>query len=496
MTLNFRKDKKKIDLIQKLNSQKFNLLEKIVDRHINIHKFKLHDSCLIRLFRFEIIRFYSDYISKYNEKKIVNDFPKFNFEYLFPNIHLRKKKIKVNFNFTKFKKTLFKKKKNFKIFLIEKISTFIGNKITVGIRASSISTSEIILKLLFKRYRIVFMNDETIDINYLKYQKKNLESLFKNIDQYLNIPKNLKSSNNLFNIINMYISNNSQKKLNKIDILLTGTLIDTINRIVVFNSRNRIKKIKVISIAHGHQWIWDEQFNEIPEYEYSDYYLSYGVPRPISKSIKNKLLYKPRVIGSSCEQISDINKQNNFSNLLTKSKLKYLYVPREYQIIGPLPHFFSDKVYNKWHKYLLKSFKKVDLTIKTHPKAKTKFDKIFFKKSNKIEENKYIDNRIFEKYDVFIFDSFTSAFTKVAATNKHIIFFNLNERKCVKKALRLIKKRTNFFDMNQIVKLNIAKVKLHTKKNYNKEFINQYSLYKNVKRSVSLIKLIDSIKVC
>ena len=146
--------------------------------------------------------------------------------------------------------------------------------------------------------------------------------------------------------------------------------------------------------------------------------------------------------------------------------------------------------------YLLKSFKKVDLTIKTHPKAKTKFDKIFFKKSNKIEENKYIDNRIFEKYDVFIFDSFTSAFTKVAATNKHIIFFNLNERKCVKKALRLIKKRTNFFDMNQIVKLNIAKVKLHTKKNYNKEFINQYSLYKNAKRSVSLIKLIDSIKVC
>ena len=497
MILNFKKVKKKIDLIQDLNSQKFNLLEKIVDKHIHKHSFKLHQKCLIRLFRFEIIRFYSDYISKYNNEKIKSKFPKFNYEYYFPNINLEKKKIKVNFNFLKFKKILYRKKIfSFKVLLIQKISFILGHKITVGIRASSISTYEIVFKLLYKRYRIIFLNDEQIYVSHLKYQKNNLESLFKDIDKYLNIPKNLESSKNLLNFINLYASDNPKINKRKIDILLSGTLTDTSNRIIAFNLRNRLKKIKVINIAHGHQWIWDEQYNEIPEYEYVDYYLSYGLPRPIFKNIKKKLLYKPKIIGSSCDEIKNIQKKRSFSKLPNKSELKYLYVSREYQINGALPHMFSDKIYNIWHQFLLKNLREIDLNIKIHPKAKTKFDLKFFRKSNKIEIIKYIDERILEKYDVFIFDAITSAFTKVAASNKCIILFNLKERKCVKKALRLIKKRTNFFDMNQIDTLDFSKVKLQINKNSNKEFINQYSLYKNVKRSESLIKLIDSIKIC
>ena len=34
----------------------------------------------------------------------------------------------------------------------------------------------------------------------------------------------------------------------------------------------------------------------------------------------------------------------------------------------------------------------------------------------------------------------TSAFTKIAASKKHIIFFNLKERKVLKNAMELIKK--------------------------------------------------------
>lgn len=64
MISNFKQDLKKIQLIQKLNSKGFILLEKIVDKHISKYKIKLKETCLIRLFKFEIIRFYSDYISK------------------------------------------------------------------------------------------------------------------------------------------------------------------------------------------------------------------------------------------------------------------------------------------------------------------------------------------------------------------------------------------------------------------------------------------------
>ena len=62
MILNFKQDLKKIKFIQQLNAKEF-FAEKIVDNHIKIQN-KLKETCLIRLFRFEIIRFYSDYISK------------------------------------------------------------------------------------------------------------------------------------------------------------------------------------------------------------------------------------------------------------------------------------------------------------------------------------------------------------------------------------------------------------------------------------------------
>ena len=39
---------------------------------------------------------------------------------------------------------------------------------------------------------------------------------------------------------------------------------------------------------------------------------------------------------------------------------------------------FSDKVYNKWHKFLLSKLNDIDLTIKIHPKAKTTYDYNFF----------------------------------------------------------------------------------------------------------------------
>ena len=58
----------------------------------------------------------------------------------------------------------------------------------------------------------------------------------------------------------------------------------------------------------------------------------------------------------------------------------------------------------------------------------------------------------------------TSAFTKIAASKKHIIFFNLKERKSTKNAMELIKKRTNYFEIDQLIKFNLNNIKLKRKK--------------------------------
>ena len=110
MIFNFKQDLKKIKLIQQKNAKEFGLLEKIVDNHIGKHKIKLKQTCLIRLFRFEIIRFYSDYISKKNEQYLKNNFPKLKYDSLFPNITFNQKKAKVNFNFEKVRLLNLKKK--------------------------------------------------------------------------------------------------------------------------------------------------------------------------------------------------------------------------------------------------------------------------------------------------------------------------------------------------------------------------------------------------
>ena len=318
--------------------------------------------------------------------------------------------------------------------------------------------------------------------------------MFNDIETRLNFPKKLNGKKNLLNLIKLYTSRNPIKE-NNIDIMVTGTLINTSNRIIAYNLRNKNTKIKVINISHGHNWIWDEAYNEVPEYEYVDYYLSYGKPRSIPLKIKKNLIYVPKVVGSSCDIINNIKK--NYSNLNIKKKnfinSKFLYISREYQINGVLPHMFSDKLYNLWHKILLEKFKTYDLTIKIHPKAKTSIDKDFFSKKNKIENEAYINEKIFKKYDIFIFDTITSAFTKVAATNKPIIFFNLNERKCTKEALKLIKKRTNFFEMKDINRLKSLEKNFKLRKKLNNEFVNNFSLYKKEKRQDTLTNLIDNV---
>ena len=82
MIFNYKQDLKKIKFIQQLNAKEFGLLEKIVDNHIGKHKIKLKETCLIRLFRFEIIRYFvnTNNIRNFFQAEIDNLL--FNFDYL------------------------------------------------------------------------------------------------------------------------------------------------------------------------------------------------------------------------------------------------------------------------------------------------------------------------------------------------------------------------------------------------------------------------------
>ena len=99
-----------------------------------------------------------------------------------------------------------------------------------------------------------------------------------------------------------------------------------------------------------------------------------------------------------------------------------MYVPTSLSGMSPYGPFrsFSDKSYIKWHKNIIKSYPK--LIVKAH-----------FKGSRHIENLSGVITKRFESVldsaDIFIFDYVSTALTIAIATNKPIIFFNLNVNK-------------------------------------------------------------------
>jgi len=488
---------KKINLVQKLNDKEFRILESIVDFHIRKNQKNLKSRCLIRFYKFDIIRFYSDYISKKNDKYTDNNFNKSSNKYIFPNMHIQKKRIIVNFDYSQYKKIIWKKRsflQKIKIFLVETLSLIFNKGKLVGLLDNTIPISELIFYFISKRYQIYFMKYEKIAANEMVYQKENLKNLFKEIDIKLKIPKQLDSNYHLFKFFDIHTSNKNKLENKKIDLLISGHFTSVANRIRAYNCKNNFYKTKIIGIAHGHNWIWDEPYNEIAEYEYSDYYLSYGKPRNINSKVLQKLFYKTQIIGSSCDIIKKIKDQDYKIDLSDKelSEIKFLYVPREYQVNGYLPHHMSDQNYNLWHKILFEKFTDYNVTIKLHPKRKSLKHDSFFSKKFILEKEIKIE-KIFNKYDVLIFDTLTSALTKTIATNKPIIFFNIHERKTSINVMKILKKRVIYNDMHKIQNFKISKIKFKPKYYLNDEFINRYSLYKNKKRSSTLFELINKI---
>ena len=108
----------------------------------------------------------------------------------------------------------------------------------------------------------------------------------------------------------------------------------------------------------------------------------------------------------------------------------------------------EDKIYLKFQTELMNFFKNAD--IKIHPKGKDDYSETFRKSKN------LNFDKIYEEYEVYIFDYFSSPFSRAIATNKPIIYFDIGLRNLEKNVLDIIKKRVYYFiNFFKILKISL-----------------------------------------
>ena len=149
----------------------------------------------------------------------------------------------------------------------------------------------------------------------------------------------------------------------------------------------------------------------------------------------------------------------------------------------------DDNIYFNFQNELMNFFKNAE--IKIHPKGKKKY-------FQKLKKRKTIDlnfNKIYNNYDVYIFDYFSTPFSRAIATNKPIIYFDIGLRNLEKSVLDILKKRVYYFKINLdlnledqfndcLIKLSLfkkSKINLFSKKfSFNKKNENLTNLLKKI----------------
>ena len=436
---------------------------KIIDENICLQK-KYKDAFnLTKIFYHEIIQYSTNIILIKNS--IYKNSDDLNFPYINSNYILRPKKIKFttkndsfldNLNFGLGKK---------KIFLSRNLH--VKKKIFLNLAPKK--------KLKLNYYSSINLPD-------YEYQLETLKNILKKIMIFLNL-KNKIFVDNFINYVKNTINFNKQKDLSpKNSVLIVGSNMNIENRIVSAKFLQEDTN-KVISINHSVYpfYVYNEPVRNI-EYSFCSDYISYG-NFDFSKKIKNKIFFTPKLHFANNDTLNNLPKTKRIKNFELDKNLKYLYVPNMMNgniRYGPFRDI-EDKIYYKFQSDLLNTFQ--NTMIKIHPKGK----KLFFDQK-RLSENVSFE-KIYNNYEVYIFDYFSTPFAKAIATNKPIIYFDIGLRNLEKEVLNIIKKRVYYckIDLNKNLKdqfkkflINISikndkKINLFTEKfliNKNNENIN------------------------
>lgn len=397
----------------------------IINDNIYLKKKYAEPFNLIKIFYNELIKYSTNILLIKNSPFLYTD--KVDFPYLNSNFISKPKKI------NHIKKLSHLEINNFflkdLIFNSKKKTIFLSNNLHIK--------KEILLEFVTSR-QMQLIQSTNIHLPDYEYQMKNLEILLKKIMRFLNLKNQLFISNFLTYAENILLNDNRGVNFRPNNsILIVGSNENIKNR-TLSSKFLQNKSNKVISINHSNYpfYIYKEPVRNI-EYSFCTDYISYG-NLDFSKKIKNKIFSTPKFHFMNHSDFRRLKKKDEIKKIQLHKDLKYLYAPNMLNgniRYGPFRDI-DDNIYYKFQNDLLSVFK--NTKIKTHPKGKN----LFFSENVKISNSKF--EKIFDEYDVFIFDYFSTPFSRAIATNKPIIYFDIGLRNLEKNVLDIIKKRVYY----------------------------------------------------
>ena len=401
-------------------------------------------------------------------------------------------------------KDIFKLKKNsflilslFKIynlltfFLKFKKTLFLGKSISLSFKNKIF----LIIFCLLKKYKIVLVNFEDIQMNLSNYTELYfLKEIKKLLIKYKISLKNLNDIKNLINKVKKkkkFKFKNTQRS-----IIISGTLADIQNRLLA------IKKVKInaklLVVNHISTYgVVSFKTLKFDEFFLCDYYITPGKK-------KKTLNYDDNYTGIDNENIKIISIQNKqdfyFSNYVKKinfkklKKNRILYVPNRAAnaSLNGKDYIHTDH-YQQWQNFLATKFGKID--------AKYPYKKITYNinfKFNVLNANlKLLE--ICNNYDLIIIDFISSStFSEIASTNVPILYFNINRDQINKEASKIINDRVTEIKINVLDNFKgFEKVNKLTKINKKKNTFTSTYLNVPIKKSFyqNLLNIDEEFKI-
>jgi hypothetical protein len=236
---------------------------------------------------------------------------------------------------------------------------------------------------------------------------------------------------------------------NRIDysIVITGTLLDINNRILVAKARSQ--NIPAITLAHGEcDGVLDEPVFGYGDRSFTRYFIGYGenAMKCYEKGIYTKTLYdSPPHIPADSNIARSLYKGGFVEPLMNIKNKRFMYLPTCYSgylRYGPFRDL-PDQLYKRWQESLIREFP--GIIYKAHPKG-NQDPSLLPANATQIVFRKF--QECLDKANVFVFDYMSSAFAIAAATTKPIIYFNIGLRNFTESGFKKLKKRCIWIDVD------------------------------------------------
>jgi hypothetical protein len=446
---------------------------------------------LVRIFFHDLMRISTSYILKKNfincsfripewiTKCNKSNFPYISYDDVTDGINLEEKIFNNTHHIVNIKFQLFE-------YLCDLLIKIFPNRRVVGIGIGIPIGYKAYFKLLIK-FNVIFLQHNYLNIKCLD---KQINVLNESLDSIIKSDGNNNNAENFKIIVNNHLRSNLKhdQSTKKYNFIITGASSEPINRVnSVLAKRDAIP---VITFMHGtgDQTMYNEPRIGYCENSFADYLIGYGesgIDYENSGYVRG-VTDPPKFIGCSSTTIREIYKTDKINKINKISDCQWMYVPDSGQLInqfGPYAGGINTLLYLKWQKQIVKNFPGV--LYKKHPKGDFLFRSITDEKMvdligvNSEDVNIIADNftDVYSKCDGFIFDTVSTAFMIAVATDKPIIYFNIEKRKFTELAKKKIKERCLWIDIIDGDTIDMDKIgeQLSTR-NFVNNITSKYSL--------------------